>query len=198
MAYTITPYEKKGVGKISMAGTTQVTANTARGFRNVAVGATIKSTSIGTGGTATVTAKTDETHINVNVTDTFAVEDWTYINPVLTLTGHYYIKHSKSDKPTITPITLKDSDYAYGSVGAGVARGCPAVRVGPIGHRGRSAQGHRPPGIAHGRIADQARDLPILRGHPGQDQLCVRHQHQLAVRPGQAHVARHHDQHDGS
>lgn len=122
MAYTITPYEKKGVGKISMAGTTQVTANTARGFRNVAVGATIKSTSIGTGGTATVTAKTDETHINVNVTDTFAVEDWTYINPVLTLTGHYYIKHSKSDKPTITPITLKDSDYAYGSVGAGVAR----------------------------------------------------------------------------
>lgn len=122
MAYTITSYEKRGLGKISMSGTTQVTANTARAFRNVAVGATIKSTSMGTGGSATVTAKTDETHINVNVVDTFAAEDWTYINPALELSGIYYIKHTKSDKPTITPITLKDSDSAYGSVGAGVAR----------------------------------------------------------------------------
>lgn len=119
MAYTIASYEKRGVGKISMAGTAQLTADTARAFRNIAVGATIKSASLGT---ATVTAKTDETHISVNAVRTFAVEDWTYINPVLTLSGHYYIKHSKSDKPTITPITLKDSDYAYGSIGAGVAR----------------------------------------------------------------------------
>ena len=122
MAYTITSYEKRGSGKISMAGTTQVTANTARAFRNVAVGATIKSASIGAGGSATVTAKTDETHINVSAVDTFAAEDWTYINPALELSGYYYIKHSKSDKPTITPLVLKDSDSSYGSVGAGVAR----------------------------------------------------------------------------
>lgn len=147
MAYTITPYEREGVGKISMAGTTQVTANTARAFRNVAVGAIIKSTSIGTGGSATVTAKTDETHINVNVTDTFAVEDWTYQNPALELSGIYYLKHTKTDKPKVTPISLKDSDNAWAGASSGVSRD---IQISGW--------------IANATLADREKNITILEG----------------------------------
>lgn len=119
MAYTITPYKRDGIGEISAAGDTQLVADTARAFRNVAVGATIASSHVSD---KTVTAKTDETHINVNATLTFSDESWHYTNPALELTGIYYIKHTKSDKPTLTPIPGKDADYAYAAIGQGTVR----------------------------------------------------------------------------
>lgn len=119
MAYTITPYKRDGIGKISANGSTQLVADTARAFRNVAVGATISSSSVAN---KPVTAKTDETKININTVLTFSAEIWEYTNPALALSGIYYIKHTKNDKPTITPIPLKDADSAYAAIGQGTLR----------------------------------------------------------------------------
>lgn len=119
MVYNIAPYERNGIGNISAAGTTEVVAATAGAFRNLAVGATIKSAGLGT---ETVTAKTDETHINVSAVHTFSAQAWTYKNPDLVLSGYYYIKQSKNDKPKVTPIINKDSDQSWAIPSTGVNR----------------------------------------------------------------------------
>jgi hypothetical protein len=118
MTYKIAPYEKTGSGELNAAGTTELVAENAKAFRNVAVGATLKVN----GGTYTVTAKTDEEHLNVNATLTFSNKTWTYKNPDLELSGIYYVKHNKNDKPTMSPISLKDSDGTWASTGQGVVR----------------------------------------------------------------------------
>lgn len=120
MAYTITPYKRDGLGTVGTTGTSATVVNaTARGFRNVAIGALISAT----GGNRTVIAKASETSITVSSTvDYDPAVTYEYTNPALTLTGIYHIKHTKSDKPNITPITGKDADYCYATIGNGAIR----------------------------------------------------------------------------
>lgn len=120
MAYTITPYKRDGAGKLSTTGSSTTTnCDTLRGFRNVAVGATIYANST----TKTVNSKTDEDTVIVNSAwDLSSAKTWEYINPALSLTGIYSIKHTKTDKPTLTPLPYKDSDYAYAAIGQGTIR----------------------------------------------------------------------------
>lgn len=143
MAYTITPYERKGVGTIKCLSGTATTALTARGFRNVAVGATIKSE----GNTRTVTAKSSETLINVNSAWVIDGKVWTYQNPALELSGIYYIKHTKTDKPKVTPISLKDSDNAWAGASSGVSRD---IQISGW--------------IANATLADREKNITILEG----------------------------------
>ena len=118
MTYKIAPYTKTGPGTVSAVGTTEVVAGTAKAFRNVAVGATITIDAVA----YTVTAKTDEEHINVNQVVTFSGKAWTFKNTDLELTGIYYVKHNKNDKPTLSPVSLKDADGAWAGTGTGVIR----------------------------------------------------------------------------
>lgn len=143
MAYTITPYERKGVGTIKCLSGTATTALTDRGFRNVAVGATIKSE----GNTRTVTAKSSETLINVNSAWVIDGKVWTYQNPALELSGIYYIKHTKTDKPKVTPISLKDSDNAWAGASSGVSRD---IQISGW--------------IANATLADREKNITILEG----------------------------------
>ena len=120
MAYTITPYKRDGIGNISTSGSsTTVTCATAQGFRNVAVGAIINVAAV----TRTVVTKTSETVVVVNTAvDWSTPVTWEYTNPVLTLTGYNYIKHSKNDKPTVTPIIHRDANIAFVTPATGVVR----------------------------------------------------------------------------
>jgi hypothetical protein len=122
MTYDITPYNRDGEGTITATASTTTECSYARGFRNVAVGATI------TSGTSyadsrTVTSKTDENTIIVNSAWTEAAQPWRYQNPALTLTGIKYIKHTKNDKPlTQMGIPTKDADYTVCVLGTGTVR----------------------------------------------------------------------------
>lgn len=142
MAYTITPYERNGSGNITGSGTT-VTAADAAAFRNVAVGATLKSE----GNTRTVVSKTSETVVVVNSSLSVTGKPWTYQNPALTLSGIYYIKHTKTDKPKLTPISLKDADHAWAYPNSGVYRD---IQISGW--------------IANATLADREKNITILEG----------------------------------
>jgi len=142
MAYTITPYERKGSGNITGSGTT-VTAANAAAFRNVAVGATFKSG----GNTRTVVSKTSETVLVVNSSLSVTGKPWTYQNPALTLSGIYYLKHTKTDKPKLTPIALKDADSAWAGASSGVYR---EIQISGW--------------IANATLADREKNITILEG----------------------------------
>lgn len=122
MTYTITPYNRDGVGTITAAASTTTNCSYTRGFRNVAVGATI------TSGTSyadsrTVSSKTDEDTVVVSSAWTESAKPWRYQNPALTLTGINYIKHTKNDKPmTQMGIPTKDADYTVCTIGKGTVR----------------------------------------------------------------------------
>jgi hypothetical protein len=124
MTYTITPYKRDGGGssnKISTSGSSTTTnCNTARGFRNVAVGATLYANAL----ERTVSSKTDEDTVIVNSAwDLSAGYVWEYQNPALTLSGIYYIKHTKDDRPlTSMGMPTKDADYTFCTIGKGVIR----------------------------------------------------------------------------
>ena len=120
MAYTITPYKRDGIGTIStVSSSTTITCNTDRGFRNVAVGGTVYNV----GYQRTVLTKPDETTITVSpAVDISTPTVWEYLNPALVLTGYYYIKHTKDDKPTAWPRPTKDSDSLFAALGPGVTR----------------------------------------------------------------------------
>lgn len=119
MSCTLTPYQKNGSGLLSTSGSSTTTnCDTAQGFRNVAIGATI----ISGGLTRTVVSKTDEDTVVVNSAWSLTNATWTYTNPVLTLSGCFYIKHNKNDKPTLAPIAMKDSNAVYACMGQGVIR----------------------------------------------------------------------------
>jgi hypothetical protein len=118
MTYTITQYSRPGMGTLTAAASTTTNCSYARGFRNVAVGATIVSNSL----TRTVSSKTDEDTIVASSSWTLSANTWTYTNPGLVLTGIYSIKHTKNDKPTATPIPTRDSDKVVALMGQGVIR----------------------------------------------------------------------------
>ena len=120
MALTITPYRRNGIGEVSTIGSSKTVAcDTAKGFRNIAVGAIIAVSGVN----REVDGKVSETVVTITAAvDWSAASEWKYTNPVLSLTGFYYIKHNKSDKPTVTPINRKDSQYTYAARGAGVVR----------------------------------------------------------------------------
>jgi len=118
MAYEIQPYEKRGDGEVNATGTTQIVAEQSKAFRNVAVGATIKIDTT----EYTVVTKVNEETVNVNTAVTCSNKKWKYKNPNLTLSGIYYVKHNKSDKPTLSPIAINDANKAYASTGQGVVR----------------------------------------------------------------------------
>lgn len=142
MAYTITPYERKGSGNVTSSGTT-VTAAGAAAFRNVAVGATFESA----GNTRTVVSKTSETVVVVNSSLSVTDKPWTYRNPALTLSGIYYVKHTKTDKPKLTPIPLKDADSAWAGASSGVYR---EIQISGW--------------IANATLADREKNITILEG----------------------------------
>jgi hypothetical protein len=131
------------VGKIRCLSGTATTALEARGFRNVAVGATIKSE----GATRTVSAKSSETVLNVNSAWVNDDKPWTYQNPALTLSGIYYLKHTKTDKPKLTPIALKDADSAWAGASSGVYR---EIQISGW--------------IANATLADREKNITILEG----------------------------------
>lgn len=143
MTYTITPYERRGVGTIQCLSGTATTALTANAFRNVAVGATIKSE----GATRTVSSKTNESLLNVNSSWVIDGKAWTYRNPALTLSGIYYVKQTKTDKPKLTPITLRDSDNAWAGASSGVYR---EIQLSGW--------------IANATLADREKNITILEG----------------------------------
>jgi len=123
MAYSLTPFIKPGVGHVSTTGSsTTVQASYVKGFRNVAVGALITGNSL----SRTVITKTDDDTVVVSSPvdwSTPADIDWVYTNPTLTLTGIYYIKHTKNNKPSVIPTTTGDADRALVSRGdSGVYR----------------------------------------------------------------------------
>jgi len=115
MAYSLESYTKDGPDKVSFTSESAVLQATyAKGFRNVAVGATMTFGSY----VRTVVAKTDEDTLTVsNVVSTNGTVTWTYKNPALVLSGIYYVKHTKNNKPTVTPSTTRDSDRAFLSRG---------------------------------------------------------------------------------
>jgi hypothetical protein len=115
MTYSLTPYSKTGIGQITVSNVlTTVQSVAVKAFRNVAVGATI----VANGITRTVTEKVDEDTIKVSAAwGVSGNYTWTYTNPALVFTGIYYVKHTKNNKPTVTPSTLGDADRAFLSRG---------------------------------------------------------------------------------
>lgn len=121
MAYTITPYKRDGTGTISTSGSSTTTnCSLTKGFRNVAVGATLYNGAT----TKTVSSKADEDTVVVNSAwDLTTPVTWEYINPALTLTGIKYIKHTKNDMPGMSMgIPSKDADYTICTLGKGTVR----------------------------------------------------------------------------
>lgn len=117
MAYTITPHERSGKGLVTANGTS-VTVTVTAGFRNVAIGATFKCE----GNFRTVVSKTNETTLVLDLSLVVTSKPWTYKNPDLILSGIYYVKQTKTDKPKLTPIVTKDSDQAWAAPSSGAYR----------------------------------------------------------------------------
>lgn len=118
MAYTITPYKRDGTGTLTASTDPTTECSYERGFRNVAVGATLYSDSL----SRTVTSKTDENTVEVDSAWTLSADAWEYINPALVFSKIYYVKHAKNDGGSIVGIPNRDSDYTMGSIGSGITR----------------------------------------------------------------------------
>jgi len=71
-----------------------------------------------------VASKTDEDTVVVSSAWDLSDEyTWEYINPTITFSGIYYIKHTKNDRPLTTMgIPTKDSDWTFCTLGKGVSR----------------------------------------------------------------------------
>lgn len=120
MVYKIRPFTKNGSGKVSNSALSNtLSCDDDKGFRNVAVGATIITSS----GTVTVAVKYSDNTVGLTTSVAWTTKlEWTYHNPDLEFSGIYSIKQSKVGKPTLAPIPLKDSYRTHTSQKDGTYR----------------------------------------------------------------------------